>query len=1200
MVQITISTGSITDSDGAISFGDENLSTSGTLASGSHTVTGNTSISGAVSAGGDVTPVSSNGSALGSATSEWSDLYMADGSVILLGDDQDVTLTHVADAGVLINDDKQLQFRDNEIKINSSADGQLDIDANTEVEITTTTLDINGAVDASGDVTVGTSLRTGTIDYTDGTLALTVAANGNLTTSGNLSIGGTLSGDGSGLTGVSAGAIAADDLNQGDAAVTISTSTGAINITPASGSAIVLDGAVNVDAGIVTGATSITTQTQVASTSVQTPLIEYTDGDDAMTIANGGGVTFAQAASLPTGTTIGDLTLSNGSIVSSSDAITFGNDALSTTGTLSAGVATLATGSTVGNLTLANGSITDSGGAIDFGNENLSTTGTLSAGVATLATGSTVGNLTLANGSITDSGGSISFGNENVSTTGTLSAGVATLATGSTVGNLTLANGSITDSGGAIDFGNENLTTTGTLSAEQLTTTDDLTVTDEATIDGTMTISTGSITDSGGTISFSNENLTTTGTITANSFTGDGSGLTGVSAGSIASDNLTQGDAAVTLSTSSGAVNITPGGGSAIVLDGAINVDAGIVTGATSITSVTQIASTSVQTPLIEYTDGDDAMTIANGGGVTFSQAATLATGSTVGNLTLANGSITDVSGAIDFGNENVSTTGTLSAGAATLATGSTVGNLTLANGSITDSGGAISFWNENVSTTGTLGAGVATLATGSTVGNLTLANGSITDSGGAIDFGNENLSTSGTISGGTQSASTSVQTPLIEYTDGDDAMTIANGGGVTFAQAATLATGSTVGNLTLANGSITDSGGAISFGNENVSTTGTLGAGVATLATGSTVGNLTLANGSITDSGGAIDFGAENLSTSGNMTVTTSLQTTTIDYTDGTLALTIGSNGAITSSADATVTGDLTVSGNDIKDNGGSAAITFDGSSNITTGGTLSTGGAITSAGAVIPSSANASALGSASKEWSDAFFGDGAVISLGNDDDVLLTHVADAGVKLNSTRQIQFGDAGTYLHQSADGVLDLVADGEVEINGGAIDINGTTSLENATIDFVKIDGTYIGHTDDTDLMNLSSGTVTVLGTVAATAVTGDGSGLTGVSAGSIASDNLTQGDAAVTLSTSSGAVNITPGGGSAIVLDGAINVDAGIVTGATSITSVTQVASTSVQTPLIEYTDGDDAMTIANGGGVTFSQAATLATGSTVETLR
>jgi hypothetical protein len=47
------------------------------------------------------------------------------------------------------------------------------------------------------------------------------------------------------------------------------------------------------------------------------------------------------------------------------------------TGTFSAGVATLATGSTIGNLTLADGSITDSGGAISFGNETLTTTGSI-------------------------------------------------------------------------------------------------------------------------------------------------------------------------------------------------------------------------------------------------------------------------------------------------------------------------------------------------------------------------------------------------------------------------------------------------------------------------------------------------------------------------------------------------------------------------------------------------------------------------------------------------------------------------------------------------------------------------------------------------------------------------------------------------------------------------------------------------------
>jgi len=61
-----------------------------------------------------------------------------------------------------------------------------------------------------------------------------------------------------------------------------------------------------------------------------------------------------------------------------------------TSGTLGAGVATLATGSTIGNLTLENGSITDSSNAIDFGNEALSTTGTLTIGTTLTLTGAGV------------------------------------------------------------------------------------------------------------------------------------------------------------------------------------------------------------------------------------------------------------------------------------------------------------------------------------------------------------------------------------------------------------------------------------------------------------------------------------------------------------------------------------------------------------------------------------------------------------------------------------------------------------------------------------------------------------------------------------------------------------------------------------------------------------------------------------------
>ena len=134
--------------------------------------------------------------------------------------------------------------------------------------------------------------------------------------------------------------------------------------------------------------------------------------------------------------------------------------------------------------------------------------------------------------------------------------------------------------------------------------------------------------------------------------------------------------------------------------------------------------------------DGDFSV----GDGFTFSGAQTFATGMDIATLTLGNGSITDSTGAISFGNENLTTTGTFQSGPCLAA-----GNILLDDGSITDSSGAISFGNENISTTGTI-----TAATGSTFGNLTLANGSITDSSGAISFGNENLTTSGTYKPGT------------------------------------------------------------------------------------------------------------------------------------------------------------------------------------------------------------------------------------------------------------------------------------------------------------------------------------------------------------------------------------------------------------------------------------------------------------------
>ena len=50
-------------------------------------------------------PGSADGDTLGSASLEWSDLYLADGGVIYFGNDQDINITHVADTGLTTNGD---------------------------------------------------------------------------------------------------------------------------------------------------------------------------------------------------------------------------------------------------------------------------------------------------------------------------------------------------------------------------------------------------------------------------------------------------------------------------------------------------------------------------------------------------------------------------------------------------------------------------------------------------------------------------------------------------------------------------------------------------------------------------------------------------------------------------------------------------------------------------------------------------------------------------------------------------------------------------------------------------------------------------------------------------------------------------------------------------------------------------------------
>jgi len=148
----------------------------------------------------------------------------SDSAVLGFGVDNDVTLTHVADTALLVNDAIALQFRDSALAINSSADGQLDIIADTELEITAPTVEFNTdaqvlAFGADGDVTLthvaDTALRLNTSSAlqfrdsalsvsspSDGTLAIAadtevditasnIDINGNADISGTLNVGAT-------------------------------------------------------------------------------------------------------------------------------------------------------------------------------------------------------------------------------------------------------------------------------------------------------------------------------------------------------------------------------------------------------------------------------------------------------------------------------------------------------------------------------------------------------------------------------------------------------------------------------------------------------------------------------------------------------------------------------------------------------------------------------------------------------------------------------------------------------------------------------------------------------------------------------------------------------------------------------------------------------------------------------------------------
>ena len=155
---------------------------------------------------------------------------------------------------------------------------------------------------------------------------------------------------------------------------------------------------------------------------------------------------------------------------------------------------------------------------------------------------------------------------------------------------------------------------------------------------------------------------------------------------------------------------------------------------------------------------------------------------------------------------------------------------------------------------------------------------------------------------------------------------------------------------------------------------------------------------------------------------------------------------------------------------------------------GTTSTLTGIVSVGAgIVPDAQDGAYLGTSSLQFSDLFLADAAVVAFGDDGEVTLTHVADTGLLLTDasgvgTTQLQFGDSATYIHQSADGALDLVSDGSINATVGAagLVLKGTTpklTLGDAGAEdtFLVFDGNAqdyrIGLDDGTDILEMGVG---------------------------------------------------------------------------------------------------------------------------------
>ena len=148
----------------------------------------------------------------------------------------------------------------------------------------------------------------------------------------------------------------------------------------------------------------------------------------------------------------------------------------------------------------------------------------------------------------------------------------------------------------------------------------------------------------------------------------------------------------------------------------------------------------------------------------------------------------------------------------------------------------------------------------------------------------------------------------------------------------------------------------------------------------------------------------------------------------------------------------------------------------NVADGGVLTIGNDIASAGSYVTmltitphattASSSVAIAGDATVGDDLSLTSDSSVLGFGADTDTTLTHTDGTGLTLNSTNKLTFGDATSFIQQSADGTLRIDGEAIIDLNASTrVDVSGDIKVGG------EVQTASIGFTDGDNAITIADG---------------------------------------------------------------------------------------------------------------------------------